>query len=115
MLKIDSGNKEQLAKAEAHRDTLLNYDKTAAQRTKVIDDQADYFSENVFDSPERRALLKQKENELRKKRFQSKRDQTQKFTLDIAGRDFRPEDVDSVDEMYTEQHFETVEGELSVI
>ena len=30
--------------AKAHKDKLINFDKTAAKRTKVIDDQSDYFN-----------------------------------------------------------------------
>eukprot|EP00026_Physarum_polycephalum_P002893 Phypoly_transcript_02902.p1 GENE.Phypoly_transcript_02902~~Phypoly_transcript_02902.p1 ORF type:complete len:771 (+),score=108.44 Phypoly_transcript_02902:123-2435(+) len=40
----DKARSVQLEKAIQHKDTLLNYDRTSAQRTVVLDDQSDYFS-----------------------------------------------------------------------
>ncbi len=38
-------------KAREHKDKLIQYDRTTAKRTKVIDDQTDYFNvdSNKFD------------------------------------------------------------------
>ena len=35
---------EGLAKAQAHKDKLLEFDKTHTKRTKVIDDESDYYA-----------------------------------------------------------------------
>ena len=35
---------EAQSKAELHKNTLLEYDKTSEKRTKVIDDESDYFA-----------------------------------------------------------------------
>ena len=79
-----------MARALEHRDKLLHFDETSAQRTKVFDDQSDYYEMDVdaidsiwsseaekLDASERFELLKQKQDEQSKKRY---------ITFDIAGR-----------------------------
>lgn len=73
-------------KAVRHKEKLLDYDKTSARRTQVIDDESDYFStdSNRWLSQKEREMLRKREEELRSKRFASKKDR--KITLDFAGR-----------------------------
>ena len=40
---MKEGGKGKLTEAELHKERLLRYDKELAQRTTVLDDQADYF------------------------------------------------------------------------
>lgn len=96
-----SGGNSNLEAAEAHKHRLLEFDRTAAQRTKVLDDQADYYNENVFMTPEQRRAVREKEKELRGARFQSKLEKNRKFNLDIAGREFKSQSEEIVD-MYSE-------------
>ncbi|XP_064608774.1 activating signal cointegrator 1-like isoform X2 [Liolophura sinensis] len=87
-------------KALQHKDRLLDYDRTSVSRTKVIDDESDYFASNSkWLSKSDRAALKKREAELRSKRHASRKDR--KITLDFAGR--RVIDVDdSSSLMYNE-------------
>ncbi|PFX33317.1 Activating signal cointegrator 1 [Stylophora pistillata] len=84
----DSGSKlgEGLQKAIAHKNRLIEYDKSGVRRTKVIDDECDYFASdtNKWLSKKERDALKKKEDELREKRYGSHR--KMKVTLDFAGR-----------------------------
>lgn len=76
---------EAYKKAVEHKNKLLEFDKTSARRTHVIDDEADYFSTNSkWLSTEEKAKLEKKEGELREKRHGSRRNM--KVTLDFAGR-----------------------------
>ncbi|XP_014676538.1 PREDICTED: activating signal cointegrator 1-like [Priapulus caudatus] len=83
---------EHLSKALAHKDRLLEFDKTCVSRTKVIDDQSDYFAVdgNRWLSSKERETLRKKEAELREKKNPSRRGM--KITLDIAGRRIKEED-----------------------
>lgn len=66
------------------RNRLLEYDRTSEKRTRVIDDESDYFSiESVWLSPQERERLKQREEELRARRHRSRKDKP--LTLDIIG------------------------------
>ncbi|XP_076104447.1 activating signal cointegrator 1-like [Mytilus galloprovincialis] len=73
-------------KALQHKDKLLDYDKTSARRTQVIDDESDYFAtdSNRWLSNKEREKLRKREEELRSQRFASRKDR--KITLDFAGR-----------------------------
>ncbi|XP_057300333.1 activating signal cointegrator 1-like [Hydractinia symbiolongicarpus] len=74
-----------LQTAIAHKERLLEYDKNCTKRTKVIDDEADYFtSDNRWMTKKQREALAKRDAELREKRFASRRHQ--KFTIDFAGR-----------------------------
>ncbi|CAH1254531.1 TRIP4 [Branchiostoma lanceolatum] len=87
-------------KAEAHKNKLLEYDRTSAKRTQVLDDEADYFSvENQWLSKDEREALKKREDELREQRFGSRL--TRKVTLDFAGR--RVVEDDSVVDVYNRE------------
>ena len=72
-------------KAEAQKNRLLEYDRTSEKRTKVIDDESDYFSVDAYKwmTPEQKSKLKEKEKELREKRHGSRLDR--KIDFDFAG------------------------------
>ena len=57
-------------------------------RTRVIDDESDYFNTdgNKWLTPKQREALRAREQELRAKRFGSRREM--KVTLDFAGREY---------------------------
>lgn len=74
-----------MQKAIAHKDMLLDFDRTSAKRTQVIDDESDYFNTNSkWLNSEQRDKLEKQQSEIRDKRFGSKIGKT--FTLDFAGR-----------------------------
>ncbi|XP_046661439.1 activating signal cointegrator 1 isoform X1 [Homalodisca vitripennis] len=65
------------------RNRLLEYDRNSEKRTRVIDDESDYFCVNsVWLSTAERERLKKKEEEYHARKHQSRRDQ--KMTLDIG-------------------------------
>eukprot|EP00897_Mesotaenium_endlicherianum_P008482 jgi/Mesen1/7662/ME000400S06858 len=73
-------------KAVAFKDRLVEYDRTAAQRTAVIDDQSDYFQidGNAWLSKEEKAALKQREAE--EKQREEERRRRVVVTFDLIGR-----------------------------
>ncbi|XP_071512017.1 activating signal cointegrator 1-like [Diadema antillarum] len=73
-------------KAIAHKERLIEYDKTSERRTQVMDDQSDYFSSdsNQWLSGKEKGDLRRREDELREQRHGSRLQK--KFTLDFAGR-----------------------------
>ena len=75
-----------LQEAIAHKNRLIEYDKSGVRRTKVIDDECDYFASdtNKWLPKKERDALRKKEEELREKRHGSRRQM--KVTLDFAGR-----------------------------
>ncbi|XP_063043860.1 activating signal cointegrator 1 [Engraulis encrasicolus] len=75
-----------LEKAIQHKDKLLEFDKNSVRRTQVLDDESDYFAtdSNTWLSPNERAALRKKEEELRELKHASRKDR--KITLDFAGR-----------------------------
>ena len=77
---------EGLQEAIAHKNRLLEYGKSGIRRTKVIDDECDYFASdtNKWLSKKERDTLKKKEQEQREKRHGSPRQM--KVTFDFAGR-----------------------------
>eukprot|EP01135_Chromosphaera_perkinsii_P004049 Nk52_evm62s266 gene=Nk52_evmTU62s266 len=82
-----SVDREASAAAVRHKDKLIEYDRTSAKRTQVIDDESDYYQShesNRWLSKEQRALLKHKEESLRSKQEEARR--TVRITLDFAGR-----------------------------
>jgi hypothetical protein len=88
---ISISNKESLEKALEHRDKLLDFDRTSEKRTRVIDDEMDYFASdtNQWLSREERKALKSKEEDLHEMRHGSRRNR--KVTLDFAGRRVKDE------------------------
>ncbi|XP_054278390.1 activating signal cointegrator 1-like [Macrosteles quadrilineatus] len=65
------------------RNRLLEYDRTSEKRTRIIDDESDYFSTNsVWLSAAEREKLKKKEEEVYARKHQSRREQT--LTLDLG-------------------------------
>ena len=73
-----------LKKAVEHKNLLLEFDQTSERRTRVLDDQSDYFSvDSRWLAEGDREKLRQREEELRAKRF-SRGGQT--VTIDLVGR-----------------------------
>merc|ERR1711997_16136 len=83
---VNSNSSAGRDKAEAQKNRLLEYDRTSEKRTKVIDDESDYFSVDAYKwmTPEQKSKLKEKEKELREKRHGSRLDR--KIDFDFAGR-----------------------------
>ncbi|XP_076354543.1 activating signal cointegrator 1 [Tachypleus tridentatus] len=72
--------------AVEQKNRLLEYDKNSEKRTRVIDDECDYFTveSNKWLTKEERAKMLQKQKELYAKRHGSRTNK--KITLDFAGR-----------------------------
>merc|ERR1711997_924270 len=83
---VNSNSSAGRDKAEAQKNRLLEYDRTSEKRTKVIDDESDYFSVDAYKwmTPEQKSKLKEKEKEIREKRHGSRLDR--KIDFDFAGR-----------------------------
>eukprot|EP00743_Colponemidia_sp_Colp-15_P006844 GILK01007381.1.p1 GENE.GILK01007381.1~~GILK01007381.1.p1 ORF type:complete len:799 (-),score=159.90 GILK01007381.1:73-2469(-) len=96
---VVTAGQESLRRAVAHKDKLLDFDRTAARRLQVIDDQSDWFdaSENTWLSDEQRALAKKRAEEVELKKEVNRR--TMRVTFDIAGRRViqEPTDSDGID------------------
>jgi hypothetical protein len=77
---------ESQAEAEALRDRLVEFDRQAAKRTTVIDDQSDYFAidSNAWLSDEERAELKRRQAEAEAAAEAAKKRMT--VTVDLLGR-----------------------------
>ncbi|XP_065188742.1 activating signal cointegrator 1-like [Sycon ciliatum] len=75
-----------LRKAEELKTRLLDYDKTSVQRTRVIDDESDYFAAdtNSWLSKEDRKTLQARQEELHEQRHATR--SQRKVTIDFAGR-----------------------------
>ena len=79
-----SGNSSNaLEKARAYKERLLNYDRTYAQRTKVIDDESDYYAAdtNIWLSEKERMRMQKKEQEMREKRHGSRLNKKASFLI----------------------------------
>ncbi|KAF8777414.1 Activating signal cointegrator 1 like protein [Argiope bruennichi] len=77
-------NDEKLKSALEHRDKLLEYDRTVEKRTKVIDDENDYFQiDSKWLDEKERKILKKKKEELDEIMYNR---QKKNFTFDFAGR-----------------------------
>lgn len=98
---------ESLRKAEDHKNKLLEYDRTSARRTKVIDDETDYFSSesNRWLTEEQRALLREKEKQM----LQSKEDakSSRRIIIDIAGRQILESNDAHEQEVALKQDYDT--------
>ncbi|XP_025206570.1 activating signal cointegrator 1 [Melanaphis sacchari] len=72
-------------KALEHRNKLLEFDRTSAKRTTVIDDQMDYYSVNSgWLSSKQREELQKKEEKRQEKKHGSRK--TRKIIIDFSGR-----------------------------
>lgn len=71
---------------------LLNYERTAAERTRVIDDQADYYAyeTNTWLSSEERAAAEARVLERERQRQEARK----RVVFDLAGRRVLAEDDD---------------------
>ncbi|KAL0277655.1 UNVERIFIED_CONTAM: hypothetical protein PYX00_004875 [Menopon gallinae] len=100
-----------LEKALETRDRLLDYDKTSAQRTKVIDDEGEYFSSSSpWLSKQEREYLQKKEEEAHQKKHASRLQK--KFTIDFAGRTVE-EDSEQFDADYYAELLEKMGSSLN--
>jgi len=81
-----SKKEEQQRKAIESKNMLLEFDATCEKRTKVIDDESDYFNidSNKWLTPEQREALAKKKEELQASKHRSRLDR--KITFDFAGR-----------------------------
>ncbi|PAA75600.1 hypothetical protein BOX15_Mlig024142g4, partial [Macrostomum lignano] len=72
--------------ALAVKQKLLEYDRNSARRTKVIDDQMDYFESDgaVWLSDAEKSKLRQRESEIRQQRHKSRLER--RLVYDFAGR-----------------------------
>mmetsp|Transcript_15299 Transcript_15299/g.29662 ORF Transcript_15299/g.29662 Transcript_15299/m.29662 type:complete len:317 (+) Transcript_15299:152-1102(+) len=81
---------EAFSRALAHRDKLLDFDATSAARTKVYDDQADYFEMDLDVMDSKWATTTEKEE--MKAKVEARRDAEEEaarkitLTFDLAGR-----------------------------
>ncbi|KAL6437121.1 hypothetical protein ACFW04_005010 [Cataglyphis niger] len=67
------------------RDKLLEYDRNSARRTKVIDDESDYYQSNsIWLSAEERGKLRKQESEALARKHASRLDK--RVTIDFMGR-----------------------------
>eukprot|EP00794_Sanderia_malayensis_P005925 gene5925-6611_t len=99
----DSEKSQGLEQAKALKDKLVGFDRTSARRTKVIDDQADYFSsESKWLTGKQREDAQIKEQKVMDKKHNSRR--SRKYVLDFLGREVR-EEVGSHD-YFSEENFE---------
>merc|ERR1719193_274815 len=73
-------------KAIENKNRLLEYDINCERRTKVIDDESDYFhiDSNKWLTPEQREALKAKDKARQEEKHRSRRDRV--MTFDFAGR-----------------------------
>nr|XP_028561654.1 activating signal cointegrator 1 isoform X1 [Podarcis muralis] len=104
----ESRLKAGLEVAMKHKDKLLEYDKTSARRTQVIDDESDYFAtdSNQWLSKQEREVLEKREKELRELRHASRL--SKKITIDFAGRQILEEQGGMAD--YHSKLDETIEA-----
>jgi len=72
-------NSTSLEKAIDHKNQLLEYERTSAQRTIVVDDSSDWFSMNQWITSEEREILQKKEEEEQKKKRRKKEKNNIKF------------------------------------
>eukprot|EP00803_Ostreobium_quekettii_P008314 evm.model.scf_263.6 EVM.evm.TU.scf_263.6 scf_263:53477-59707(+) len=77
---------EAASRAAEFKDRLVEYDRNAAKRTTVIDDQSDYFEvdSNVWLSEQERRDLRQRLD--REQELENSRRRNVRYTIDIVGR-----------------------------
>ncbi|XP_068241758.1 activating signal cointegrator 1 [Palaemon carinicauda] len=86
-------DQEGLQKAIEHKNKLLEFDRTSEKRTKVYDDESDYFSTgSKWLSQEQKMKLEKREEELRKKKYDRS---NQRVTIDLLGRKIVAEESDN--------------------
>jgi len=73
-------------KALANKERLLEYDANSEKRTRIIDDESDYFAvdTNKWLTPQQREALQKKKEELHAEKHKSRLDR--RITFDFAGR-----------------------------
>lgn len=79
------------------RSTFLPIFFLSMKRTKVVDDESDYFQvDNQWLSEGQRKALKKKEDELREAKYGSRISRGVKVTLDISGREIAEEESKNI-------------------
>ena len=85
----NSKSKESADKAVEHKNMLLEFDRTSEKRTKVFDDQNDYFdSGSRWVSKDQRESLQALEQEIKEKKYS----RSNQMTIDILGRQIVSDD-----------------------
>lgn len=90
---VSSSNKQSdgLRRAVEHKNKLLEFDQTSEKRTKVYDDESDYFNTSSrWLSQEQKMKLEKREEEIRQKKYDRR---NQKVTIDLLGRRVVEEEV----------------------
>ncbi|CAF2037202.1 unnamed protein product [Rotaria magnacalcarata] len=88
-----------IAEAVAFKNKLIEFDRTSAQRTQVIDDASDYFdSNNKWLSQQQRSKLEK----LQTQKAEKKNTKNQKISIDFAGRRVYTENEQPNDRLYDE-------------
>ncbi|XP_033226692.1 activating signal cointegrator 1 isoform X2 [Belonocnema kinseyi] len=91
-------------------DRLLEFDRNSSQRTKVIDDESDYYQSNsVWLSKTEKERLKKREDEIQAQKHRSRLDR--KVALDFAGREVIDDDFyvpeETIDDFLEHSEFES--------
>ncbi|CAK9296253.1 unnamed protein product [Gordionus sp. m RMFG-2023] len=90
-----------LEKAIENKNRLLNYDKTSAERTLVIDDQSDYFAleHNSWLSPIQRKIKQEREKLLFEAKHKSKSNKTISLLIDFNKNNVFQDDLNEITNM----------------
>jgi len=99
--------------AEALRDRLVEFDRQAAKRTTVIDDQSDYFAidSNAWLSDEERAELKRRQAEDEAAAEAAKKRMT--VTVDLLGRRVVMEDSNQEESLPIDENSAAIEAAIA--
>ncbi|KAG7210769.1 hypothetical protein KM043_012263 [Ampulex compressa] len=110
---MDQKPNKGLEESLKQRDKLLEYDRNSSRRTKVIDDESDYYQSNsVWLSAAEREKLQKQEDESNARKHQSQFNR--KITLDFVGREVVEEDDTPNDDFYNQEFQEFYEQNLLV-
>ncbi|KAK6639825.1 hypothetical protein RUM43_008100 [Polyplax serrata] len=110
---MKKGNPNQLEQALAQRNRLLEFDKTTAQRSKVIDDESDYFSStSSWLTKDERDRLQKKEEEAHAKKHVPRSER--KYGFNLLEQKVIEEAVDSeVDENFYREALNKIEETMA--
>ncbi|XP_024935817.1 activating signal cointegrator 1 isoform X2 [Cephus cinctus] len=103
---------KELEDSMKHRNKLLEYDRNSARRTKVIDDESDYYQANsVWLSNAEREKLQKQEEATRAKKHGSRLNR--KVILDLAGREVIDEfeEIDVFNDQLSEDSHEMIQSD----
>ncbi|KJE91246.1 thyroid hormone receptor interactor 4 [Capsaspora owczarzaki ATCC 30864] len=105
------GGEDAYDKAVQHKNKLLEFDRTSAKRTQVIDDESDYFSadNNKWLTQAQKDALKAKEAEIKRHREEAKR----KVTIDLISRQVVAADMTGLRGVHDADIHEVVDATLA--